>query len=55
MEQFNQNSLLSEEITSVTLERFLNTEQKILIEEKIEDEDLFVRHLWMRCPNSLTG
>lgn len=41
---------LTEEITLKKLERFIGTRQKILIEEKVEKEDLYIGRFWGQAP-----
>ena len=41
---------LSEEICKKKLQRFINSNQKILIEERVEGEDLFIGRFWGQAP-----
>ena len=41
---------LTEKITSNRLKRFIGTKQKILIEEKVEKENLFIGRFWGQAP-----
>lgn len=41
---------LSEDITKKRLQRYLGSNQKILIEERIEGEDLFIGRFWGQAP-----
>jgi ribosomal protein S12 methylthiotransferase len=42
---------LSEQITENRMKRFVGTTQKILIEEKIENEELFLGRFWGQAPD----
>ncbi len=41
---------LTEKITLKKLERFIGTRQKILIEERVENEDLYIGRFWGQAP-----
>ncbi len=41
---------LSEEMTTVRLQRFLGTIQKVLIEERVAEDNLYIGRIWTQAP-----
>ncbi|MBR3731775.1 MAG: TRAM domain-containing protein, partial [Spirochaetales bacterium] len=41
---------LAESISHERMARFIGTTQRVLIEEKVEDEDLYIGRMWAQAP-----
>lgn len=50
-ERLDQLLSVSEEISQNKLRRFIGTNQKILVEEKVENEDLYIGRFWGQAPD----
>jgi len=50
-ERLDQLLSVSEEISQNKLKRFIGTNQKILVEEKVENEDLYIGRFWGQAPD----